>query len=60
MILTNGGIKFGVHRTKMMKALIHWVHYFSRISLDPTIIGLNEFIFIQQLDTTMHKEEIRK
>ena len=28
-IQTNGRVNFGMHRTKSMKALIHWVQYFS-------------------------------
>ena len=55
---TNGRIKFWVHRTKIMKALIHWVKYFICISEDPTIVDLKKVVFIQQSDTTLHRVEI--
>ena len=47
-------------RTKMMKSLIHWVKDFYHISGNPTIVCLNEIVFIQQLDTAMYITEIRK
>ena len=49
----NGTINFGTHRTKRMKALIHWVQYFYCISENPTIVEINEFMFIEQLETAL-------
>ena len=43
-----------------MKALLHWVQYVYRISGDPTIVVMNEVIFIEQLDTALCRAEIRK
>ena len=49
-----------MRRTKMMKALLHWVQYFYRISGDPTIFDINEVMFIKQLETALLRAEIRK
>ena len=51
----NGKTNFGTLRTKQMKALLHWVPDFHRISGDLTIIEINEFMFIKQLDTTLYR-----
>ena len=55
----NGKMNFGVHRTKIMKALIHWVHNFKCISGYRTIFNLKKIVFIQQLDTALYRIEIR-
>ena len=44
----------------MMKALLHWVQYFYRISGDPTIFDINEVMFINRLDTALCRADIRK
>ena len=54
------GINFMMRITKSMKVLIHWVQYFYRTSVDPTIIDFNEVVFIQQLETTMYRAETTK
>ena len=56
----NGEIQFGVRRTKKMKALLHLVIYFYRVSGDPNIVEMNEVMFTKTLDTTMYRTEIRK
>ena len=43
-----------------MKSLLHWVQYFYRISGDPTIVDMNEVVFIKQLDTDIYRSDIRK
>ena len=52
----NGKIHIGMRRTKRMKALLHWVQGFYRISGDPTIVNMNEVIFIEQLETAMYRK----
>ena len=56
----NGKIHFRFSRTKWMKALLRWVQDFHRISGNLTIVEINEVMFIEQLDTTLYKENIRK
>ena len=56
----NGKIRFRLSRTKWMKALLRWVQDFHRISGNLTIVEINEVMFIEQLDTTLYKENIRK
>ena len=51
----NRKMHFGVRRTKRMKSLLHWVQDFYRISGDPTIVEMIEFMFVEQLDTTLYK-----
>ena len=53
-------MQFGMLRTKIMKALLHWTKYFYRISGDPTIFDLNKVMFIQNLDTTLYRADIRE
>ena len=55
----NGKIHFGMRRAKGIKALLHWVKYFYRISIYPTIFEINEVMFIEQFDIDMHRSEIR-
>ena len=49
-----------MNRTKVVKALLHLVKYFYRISVDPTIADLKTFMFIQKLNTALHMSEISK
>jgi hypothetical protein len=56
----DGRINFGLRRTKLTKALIHWTQDFYRVSETPTIIGLNEITFKGQLDRALARAEIRK
>ena len=43
-----------------MKALLHWVQDFYRISGDPTIVDLKEVMFIQHLDISPYRVGTRK
>ena len=45
--------RYALRCAKSLKALLHWVKYFYRISTDPTTVDMDEVIFIQQLDTAM-------
>jgi hypothetical protein len=56
----NGRINFGTRRTKSIKATIHWVQDFYRVSECPTIVGLNEHTFKSQLERALARAEIRK
>lgn len=55
---TGGRIIFGTNRTKWLKALLHWVQDFSRISENPTIEGLSETTFKQALRTAESRDKI--
>ena len=56
----NGKIQFGMRRTKRTKALLHWVKDFYHISGDPTIVEINEVMFIEHLETAQYRVDIRK
>ena len=56
----NGRIIFGTIRTKLIRALIHWIGDFYRISLTPTIVGLSETTFKDALRVAESRYNIRK
>ena len=56
---SNGNIHFGMARTKKTKVILCWVQYFYPISVDPTIINMNEVMFIRQLETSLYRSDIR-
>jgi hypothetical protein len=39
--IANGRINFGLRRTNLLKATVHWVHDFRRISREPTLDSIN-------------------
>ena len=53
-------ISFGTRRTKLMKALTHWMHDFYRISLNPIITDDTEATFKSQLLRALARADIRK
>ena len=57
---TAGKIIFGTNRTKRIKALIHWLMDFYRISSKPSIVGLNEVTFQDKLRLAVTRASIRK
>ena len=44
----NGRIHFGIRRTKLLKALVHWVQDFYRISSIPSIEHMNKDKFLSE------------
>ena len=54
----NGRIHFGIRRTKLLKALTHWVQDFYRVSSTPTIEGLDKEAFLSQLHRAINRAEI--
>ena len=58
--VANGRIMFGTRRTKLLKALTHWVHNFYRISDIPHVDGLNHDRFREHLLRALARAEIRK
>ena len=56
----NGRIMFGTRRTKGLKALIHWVQDFYRISAEPSVADLDGPTFKEQLDRATKRADIRK
>jgi len=57
---TAGKIVFGTNRTKRIKALIHWLMDFYRISGKLSIVGLNETSFQAKLRLAVTRASIRK
>ena len=55
----NGKMIFGMNRTKRLKAFIHWVQDFGRISATPEVTGLNQATFRAALNTASVRAEIR-
>ena len=55
----NGRIIFGTRRTKLLKAFIHWINDFYRVSQTPTIVPLTGAMFISQLNRALSREEVR-
>ena len=55
----NGRIVFGTRRTKLIKALVHWVQDFYRVSEIPTVAGINEATFRSHLSRALARHEIR-
>ena len=55
----NGRIIFGTNRTKWLKAVVHWVQDFDRVSETPTIVGLDEPGFKASLRTAESRDKIR-
>ena len=58
--VANGRITFGTRRTKLLKALTHWVHDFYRISDIPHVDGLNHDRFREHTLRALARAEIRK
>ena len=50
----------GLARTKRLKALIHWVGDFHRLSREPSLDGLDQDSFRQELLVAQERAEIRK
>ena len=57
---TNGRIIFGTNRTKYVKATIHWIQDFYRVSDDLLIVGLRERTFKSELQRALSRAIIRK
>ena len=53
-------ITFGIRRTKLLKALTHWIHDFYRVSDVPNVDNLNQADFRAQLLRALARAEIRK
>ena len=56
----DGRLIFGTTRTKYIKAVIHWIQDFYRVSDVPSIIGLSEITFKTQLQRALTRSMIRK
>ena len=56
---TGGRIIFGTNRTKWLKALVHWVQDFARVSCTPTVWDLDEPQLKQALRTAESRAKIR-
>ena len=53
-------ITMGMRKVKKLRALIHWVKDFRRISEPPSIDGLDKDSFNDALDVAARRHEIRK
>ena len=56
----NGRMNFGTRRIKLLKAFLHWVKDFYRVSTVPSVDGLNLNSFRVQLNTSVMRAEIRQ
>lgn len=56
----NGRIHVGTRRAKRLKALVHWVQDFYRVSAEPSIVGLESTSFKLALETSLSRAVIRK
>ena len=56
----NRRIIFGSRKTKKFKSLVCWIKDFQRISLTPTIDGLDEASFLAALTVASAREEVRQ
>lgn len=54
-----GKMHFGMARTKRLKALIHWIQDFGRVSREPTIDGLDQASFRAALQVAAQRSLIR-
>ena len=56
----NGRMNVGTRRTKRLKALLHWVQDFHRVSNTPSIVGLSQATFLIGLDAAISRAEVRQ
>ena len=57
---TNGRINFGIRRIKRLQNFVHWVHDHKRTSTVPSIENMTAETFIQSLETSGLRAEVRK
>ena len=57
--VAEGRIHFGLARIRRLKALIHWVQDFGRVSEEPTLDDLDQASFRAELKTAASRAEIR-
>lgn len=58
--VNDGRIIFGLQRTKRLKAMLHWVQDFYRVSAEPSIDGINAISFKEALAVAAKRAVIRK
>ena len=56
----NGRMHIGPIRAKRLKGFVHWVQDFYRVSEHPTIAGLNEHIFINAIEDSQKRADVRR
>ena len=56
----NGRMSIGARRSKRLKALLHWVQDFYRVSEEPSIVGLTKSTFLADLDAALSRAEVRQ
>ena len=55
-----GRMYFGLQRTKQLKATLHWVQDFARVSKVPTLEGLTQDSFKAAISIAPQRADIRK
>jgi hypothetical protein len=59
--VANGKITFGLRRTNLVKASVHWIQDFGRISREPSLDGIhNAEEFLQVTDASRMRARMRK
>ena len=56
----NGRIDFGIRRTKRLKFMTHWVQDFYRVSMTPSMDGLDQASFLAALTVAGQRANVRK
>ena len=51
-------VNFGVRRTKTLEAAVHFIAYFHRVSLSPTIVGLDNVTFKDACKESQQRSEV--
>ena len=58
--LGRGKIHFGAKRSTCIKSFVHWINDFYRVSLTPTIKGLDEKLFVAELRVALSRVSTRE
>ena len=57
---TDGHFHIGTRRSKLLQAFVHWAQDFRQVLGTPSIVGLNETTFKDQLTRALERAVIRK
>lgn len=55
----DGRINVGTKKSKLLMGMLHWVQDFARVSEKPSIVGLNQSMFLDQLDVAIQRADYR-
>jgi hypothetical protein len=55
----DGRVVLGTKKSRLLLSMLHWTQDFARISQKPSIVGLNQATFLDQLDRAMQRADYR-